>query len=119
MTKNIVDKIYTRPWGTYRTLEIQDTYQVKVITVNPKSRLSLQKHLKRAEHWTVVQGELVATIGDKVKKLVVDKSVYIPIGTMHRMENLTDEAGVFIEVQTGSYLGEDDIVRIEDAYGRK
>ena len=115
---NEVGKIYHRPWGTYRTLEIADGYQVKIITVNSNSKLSLQKHFKRAEHWVVVKGELIATIGDKVKTVKVNESVYIPLNTKHRIENRTDQPAAFVEVQVGSYLGEDDIVRFDDIYGR-
>ncbi|MCP3943129.1 MAG: cupin domain-containing protein [Desulfobacteraceae bacterium] len=116
---NEVGKIYRRPWGTYKTIEMASNYQVKIITVNPKSELSLQKHFKRSEHWVVATGQLQATINDEVKTLKANDSVDIPVQAKHRMGNVTDEPGVFIELQLGSYLGEDDIVRFEDIYGRE
>jgi len=115
---NIIGKTYHRPWGTYRTLELGDGYQVKIITINPDGHLSLQKHFKRSEHWVVVKGSPTVTIGEDKKTLSVDESVYIPIEEIHRIENLTGQPAVVIEVQVGSYLGEDDIERLEDVYGR-
>ncbi len=116
---NIVGNIYERPWGMYQTLALGEGYQVKLITVNPKGRLSLQKHFKRSEHWVVVKGTPTVTIGEAVKKLSINESVFIPVETVHRMENLTDTPAAFIEVQIGDYLGEDDIERLEDVYGRR
>ena len=118
MTTNEIGKIYERPWGTYKTIELGDGFQVKIITVNPGGRLSLQKHFKRSEHWTVVQGEPSITVGDSVKSYNANDAVYIPVETAHRMENATDNPAAIIEVQIGSYLGEDDIERIDDVYGR-
>ena len=117
-TKNIVGKIYERPWGTYKTLDLADGYQVKIITVFPGGSLSLQKHYQRSEHWTVVQGKPTITVGEEVKTYKVDDGIYIPVESPHRMENLTEEPASVIEVQVGLYLGEDDIVRLEDVYGR-
>jgi mannose-6-phosphate isomerase len=118
MQTNIIGKIYERPWGTYKTLELGENFQVKKITVNPKGRLSLQKHFKRAERWVVVEGEPTITIGAETKTYRVGDAVYIPQEEAHRMENLTEVSASVIEVQLGSYLGEDDIVRLDDVYGR-
>lgn len=115
---NEVGVVYERPWGTYQTQVLADCYQVKVLTVNPGGKLSLQRHFKRAEHWVVVSGSPLITIGEERKKYSVDQAVYIPVGSLHRIENETETACVLIEVQVGSYLGEDDIERIEDSYGR-
>jgi len=110
-------KVY-RPWGTYESLVTGDRFQVKRITVNPGQRLSLQMHHHRAEHWIVVNGIAKVTCGDEVFSLSEDESTYIPIGTKHRLENPGVIPLELIEVQSGSYLGEDDIVRFEDVYGR-
>jgi len=118
MENNEVGKIYERPWGTYQTLALGKNYQVKIITVKPQGQLSLQKHSKRAEHWVVIKGTPTITIDDEVKVYHVNDSAYIPIGATHRMENLINEDAAIIEVQIGEYLREDDIVRLEDIYGR-
>lgn len=118
MQPNEIGKTYKRPWGTYKTLELGDGFQVKTITVNPSGRLSLQKHQQRSEHWTVVQGQPTITVDKVAKTYKANDAVYIPIDTPHRMENLTDKPAAVIEVQIGSYLGEDDIVRLDDVYGR-
>jgi mannose-1-phosphate guanylyltransferase/mannose-6-phosphate isomerase len=107
-----------RPWGSYQTVDAGDRFQVKHIMVKPGGRLSLQKHAKRAEHWVVVQGTAQVTCDDKVFPLKENESTFIPLGSTHRLENLGDEPLRLIEVQSGSYLGEDDIVRLEDVYGR-
>lgn len=111
-------KVY-RPWGFYESIQNGERYQVKLLSVDPGASLSLQYHHKRAEHWVVVSGKARVTIGDKVSDLEANESVYIAIGETHRLENPFDEPVQIIEVQTGSYLGEDDIVRLEDVYGRK
>jgi mannose-6-phosphate isomerase-like protein (cupin superfamily) len=116
---NIVGQTYIRPWGTYKTLDMADGYQVKIITVNPGGRLSLQKHFKRSEHWTIVKGNPTVTVGNQVKQSLPDESFYIPVNTAHRMENLTKSEAIFIEVQLGEYLGEDDIERLSDIYERQ
>lgn len=116
---NEIGKVYERPWGTYETLGMDNGYQVKIITVNPGGRLSLQKHFKRAEHWVVVKGSPTVTVDESVTIYQVNEAIYIPMGSVHRMENKTNEPCAIIEVQVGSYLGEDDIVRLEDIYGRK
>lgn len=118
-TINQIGKIYERPWGTYQTLALGENYQVKIITVKPQGRLSLQKHSQRAEHWVVVTGTPTITIDQETKTYQVNERVFIPIGAAHRMENLSNQDAAVIEVQIGSYLGEDDIVRLDDIYGRK
>lgn len=110
-------KVY-RPWGCYEGVDVGETFQVKRITVNPGAALSLQMHHKRAEHWIVVKGTAKVTRGDDVFTLVANQSTYIPIGTKHRLENPDTVPLEMIEVQSGSYLGEDDIVRFEDRYNR-
>ncbi|MCF6768012.1 phosphomannose isomerase type II C-terminal cupin domain [Thiotrichales bacterium 19S11-10] len=115
---NEIGKTYNRPWGSYKTLELANGYQVKVITVNPGGTLSLQKHFKRAEHWVVVKGSPTFTIGEEKQTYQVSDHVYIEKEQVHRMENTTDSICEIIEVQIGSYLGEDDIVRLEDVYNR-
>ena len=107
-----------RPWGKYDSIEYGNGFQVKKITVNPKSKLSLQLHHKRSEHWVIVSGTALVTKGDKTFKLRENESVYIPMETVHSIENPYSEPLEFIEVQCGSYLGEDDIIRFEDIYGR-
>ena len=107
-----------RPWGMFETLALGDRFQVKRIVVKPGGILSLQSHHHRAEHWIVVAGTAKVTIDDEVKLISENQSVYIPLGAVHRMENPGKVPMVLIEVQTGSYLGEDDIVRLEDVYDR-
>jgi mannose-1-phosphate guanylyltransferase/mannose-6-phosphate isomerase len=107
-----------RPWGWYDSIESGKHFQVKRLHVNPGAKLSLQMHHKRAEHWVVVSGTATATNGEKILTLTEGDSTYIPIGTTHGLENKTNEQLEIIEVQSGSYLGEDDIVRFEDIYGR-
>ncbi len=107
-----------RPWGWFESLVIGDRFQVKRIVVHPGAALSLQSHHHRSEHWTVVEGTAKVTIDDVVKLVSENQSVYIPLGATHRMENPGKVPMVLIEVQTGSYLGEDDITRYEDVYAR-
>jgi mannose-1-phosphate guanylyltransferase/mannose-6-phosphate isomerase len=107
-----------RPWGSYESIDRGDGFQVKHITVNPGARLSLQMHHKRAEHWIVVSGTAQVTCDDRVFDLKENQSTYIPQGARHRLENRSEAPLHLIEVQSGSYLGEDDIVRFEDSYGR-
>jgi mannose-1-phosphate guanylyltransferase / mannose-6-phosphate isomerase len=107
-----------RPWGSYESLIVAERFQVKRIIVNPGHTLSLQKHFHRAEHWIVVSGTAEVTCDDKVFILGEDESTYIPLGHQHRLSNPGKIALELIEVQTGAYLGEDDIVRYEDVYGR-
>jgi mannose-1-phosphate guanylyltransferase len=110
--------VVQRPWGTYATLKQEDGYQVKRITVQPGQQLSLQYHHKRAEHWVVVQGSALVQVGDEQLPTKPGEYRYIPLGEKHRLTNTGDDELVLIEVQCGSYLGEDDIVRLEDNYGR-
>ena len=110
-------KVY-RPWGMYDSIAANGRYQTKRIVVNPGARLSLQKHYHRAEHWVVVQGTGLVTRGDEEVILSVNESIYIPIGMKHRLDNPGIIPLEIIEVQTGDYLGEDDIVRFDDQYGR-
>ena len=107
-----------RPWGSFESLYMGPRFQVKRIVVKPGGSLSLQSHVHRSEHWVVVEGTAKVTIGDVVKLVSDNESVYIPLGEKHRMENPGKVPMVLIEVQTGSYLGEDDIVRYEDVYAR-
>jgi mannose-1-phosphate guanylyltransferase/mannose-1-phosphate guanylyltransferase/mannose-6-phosphate isomerase len=114
---NIHKKVY-RPWGNYETVDISKRFQVKRITVKPGAKLSAQKHYHRAEHWVVVKGSAIVTRGEDEILLKEDESVYIPLGTLHRLENPGKIPLELVEVQSGSYLGEDDIVRFDDIYGR-
>jgi len=107
-----------RPWGSYETLDLGDRFHVKRITVKPGGTLSLQKHLKRAEHWVVVKGTAHIIRGEEALVLTEDQSTYIPLGVKHRLENRGETPLELIEVQTGGYLGEDDIIRYDDRYGR-
>jgi len=108
-----------RPWGAYECIDSSDRFQVKRITVNPGATLSLQKHMHRAEHWIVVKGTARVTRGRDVMTIGENESTYIPLGVKHRLENPGRIPLELIEVQSGSYLGEDDIVRFEDRYGRQ
>ncbi|WP_257265015.1 mannose-1-phosphate guanylyltransferase/mannose-6-phosphate isomerase [Endozoicomonas sp. ONNA2] len=110
-------KVY-RPWGAYDSIDMGERFQVKRITVKPGAQLSLQMHYHRAEHWIVVKGTALITNGDEEILLTENQSTYIPIGTVHRLENPGKFDLELIEVQSGGYLGEDDIVRFEDTYGR-
>lgn len=107
-----------RPWGWYENLSWVPGYKVKRIRVHPGQQLSLQKHHQRDEHWVVVLGVAVATVGDAVQRLVVGDYVDIACGQIHRLSNLTADPVEIIELQFGDYLGEDDIVRLSDDYGR-
>ena len=107
-----------RPWGHYDSLNMGGRFQVKRITVKPGAKLSLQKHFHRSEHWVVVHGTAIVTNGDEDIMLSENQSTYIPLGTMHRLYNPGSIPLELIEVQSGSYLGEDDIVRVGDEYGR-
>jgi len=107
-----------RPWGYYDSIDADDGFQVKRILVNPGAKLSLQKHAHRAEHWVVVKGVAKVTCGDKTFSLKENQSTYIPKGKVHRLENTEKTDLEIIEIQTGDYLGEDDIIRLEDDYQR-
>ncbi len=110
-------KVY-RPWGWYDSIESGKYFQVKRLHVSPGAKLSLQMHYKRVEHWIVVSGTATAINGEEILTLIEGDSVYIPIGRIHSLENKTNEPLEIIEVQSGPYLGEDDIVRLKDIYGR-
>ncbi|MGQ4582582.1 mannose-1-phosphate guanylyltransferase/mannose-6-phosphate isomerase [Lysobacter sp. F60174L2] len=110
-------KVY-RPWGSYDSIGVGERFQVKRIVVKPGAALSLQKHAHRAEHWVVVSGVAEVTCDDRVFNLHENESTFIPLGSVHRLRNHGTEPVELIEVQSGSYLGEDDIVRLEDVYGR-
>jgi mannose-1-phosphate guanylyltransferase len=107
-----------RPWGTYTILENSDNYKIKRIVVKPGKRLSLQKHFHRSEHWIVVSGTAQVTVGDKETLIRPNESTYIPMGEIHRLENPGKIDVVLIEAQVGSYVGEDDIVRLDDDFQR-
>jgi mannose-1-phosphate guanylyltransferase / mannose-6-phosphate isomerase len=111
-------RIY-RPWGYYQDVDIAPRYRVKRIVVKPGSKLSLQKHFHRSEHWVVVRGTAEVTLGTDVRSVHENESIYIPIGSVHRLDNPGKIPLELIEVQVGSYLGEDDIVRLDDVYGRE
>jgi mannose-1-phosphate guanylyltransferase/mannose-1-phosphate guanylyltransferase/mannose-6-phosphate isomerase len=108
-----------RPWGWFESLVVGNRFQVKRIVVHPGAALSLQSHHHRSEHWIVVEGTAQVTVDDEVKLVTENQSVYVPLGSTHRMENPGKVPMVLIEVQTGSYLGEDDIIRYEDVYARE
>jgi mannose-6-phosphate isomerase-like protein (cupin superfamily) len=108
-----------RPWGTFHVLDEADTYKVKRITVDPGQRLSYQLHHRRAEHWVVTGGTARVTLDDVVHDLARGDSIDIPRGAKHRIENPGSDTLVFIEIQSGDYFGEDDIVRLDDDYGRQ
>ena len=107
-----------RPWGSYTVLDDDGTHKVKRIVVLPGERLSYQRHARRSEHWFIVRGPAAVTLDGERMELGAGMSVDIPAGTDHRIENTGDADVVFIEVQHGEYFGEDDIVRLEDDYGR-
>jgi mannose-6-phosphate isomerase-like protein (cupin superfamily) len=107
-----------KPWGFFEVLYEGDGFKVKSVVVNPGARLSLQTHKNRSEHWTVVRGVSVFQIGEKKEEVHIDQSRYIAKGEKHRLENKGTKPLEIIEVQCGEYLGEDDIVRIEDDYDR-
>ena len=107
-----------RPWGSFQVLHEGPTFKVKEIIVTPGGRLSLQSHKHRAEHWVVVAGTAKVTVDDQILLLEPNQSVHIPLGARHRMENPGAVPMHLIEVQCGDYLGEDDIIRYEDVYGR-
>jgi mannose-6-phosphate isomerase len=111
-------KFDRRPWGSFTVLDEGDNFKVKRIEVLPGKRLSYQKHSQRAEHWMVVQGSAKVTLDDREITVAIGEAVDIGFGVAHRVENPGDELLVFIEVQRGSYLGEDDVVRLQDDFGR-
>lgn len=114
MTSKKVD----RPWGSYESLVLGDGFQVKFINVNPKASLSLQRHKFRSEHWVVVAGTATVVLGEETQQFPKNHSIFIPRGVLHRLSNNTKEPLQLVEVQSGTYLGEDDIERFDDEYGR-
>jgi len=115
--KNLHRKV-SRPWGWFDSLDEGENFKVKRIQVNPGASLSLQKHARRAEHWVVVKGTAEVTCNDKKITLKQNESTYIPLGHTHRLSNTSTDILEIIEVQSGEYLGEDDIERFDDSYGR-
>ena len=111
-------KFDRRPWGTFTVLDEGENFKVKRIEVLPGKRLSYQKHAQRAEHWFVVRGTAKVTLDDREINVSAGEAIDIAVGSAHRVENSAEELLVFIEVQRGSYLGEDDIVRLQDDFGR-
>ena len=111
-------KFDQRPWGSFTVLDEGDGFKVKRIEVLAGKRLSYQKHAQRAEHWFVVQGTAKVTLDDRDITVAAGQAIDIPVGAAHRIENPGEELLVFVEVQRGSYLGEDDIVRLQDDFGR-
>ncbi len=116
--EHVLHRKVSRPWGWFDTIDVGERFKVKRIQVKPGASLSLQKHEHRAEHWVVIKGVAEITNGDKVSRLTENQSTYIPVGQIHRLNNPGDTVLEIIEVQSGSYLGEDDIFRVEDTYGR-
>jgi mannose-1-phosphate guanylyltransferase/mannose-6-phosphate isomerase len=117
-SESAMHRLVHRPWGYYDSIDHGPRFQVKRIVVKPGASLSLQMHHHRAEHWVVVRGTARVTCGEKVFLLAENESTFIPVGSKHRLENPGKVALEIIEVQSGEYLGEDDIVRFEDTYGR-
>jgi len=107
-----------RPWGWFETLVSGDRFQVKRIHIHPDATLSLQRHLHRAEHWVVVKGTVLATVDGTEQLVSENQSIYVPLGSEHRLHNPGKVPVTLVEVQTGTYLGEDDIIRLEDVYHR-
>lgn len=118
MNQNEPGCVYERPWGNYQTLALENGFQIKLLTIIPGGRLSLQKHLQRTEHWIVVSGILTLTIGDSTATYERGQYAYVPCGVVHRIENTSTSVCKLAEVQVGDYLGEDDIIRLDDIYGR-
>ncbi len=118
-TEHLLHREVFRPWGSYDSIDFGDRFQVKRLTIKPGAQLSLQLHHHRAEHWIVVAGTARITCGEKEFLLQENESTFIPLGVKHRIENPGKVPLHIIEVQSGSYLGEDDIVRFEDRYGRE
>mgnify|MGYP003641009544 CR=1 FL=1 len=112
------NNLFHRPWGNYKVIDESNDYKIKEIVVLPGEKLSLQSHKHRNEHWIWIEGSMKVTKGSDRFDLEKDQSVYIPVGEIHRMENVSGKLAKIIEVQTGQYFGEDDITRYEDIYGR-
>jgi mannose-6-phosphate isomerase len=108
-----------RPWGRYEVLQESGSHKVKCIWVKPGMRLSYQRHFKRAEHWFIVKGKAEVTIDGAIRQVGPGDSVEFAVGVLHRIKNIGNEEVIFVEVQTGTYFGEDDIERVEDDFGRE
>lgn len=121
LDENIVNtEIFSRPWGFYKTTVLNEYFQSKVISVKPNEQLSLQSHNHRDEHWIIVHGKGLVTIGEDEKEVKSGDNLYIPRNTKHRLKNIDEKESLIVtEVQLGDYFGEDDIIRYEDKYGRK
>ena len=118
MSKNL-ENIFVRPWGCYKNVEeVESQYKVKVITVNIGQKLSLQSHNHRSEHWVIVKGKGKVQVGKEFYILEKNQHIFIPVNELHRIENIGNEVLEFTETQIGEYLGEDDIIRYQDDYGR-
>ena len=114
-----IHKHVFRPWGEFKNIHTEKGFQIKILIIYPKNKISLQYHNKRSEHWIVVEGKATVTKGKKTFDLKTNQSTFIDVEEVHRLENKTDKILKLVEIQTGKYLGEDDIIRIEDKYGRK
>ena len=114
-----MEKFVEKPWGGYKVLYKDGRCQVKMIQIEPNQKISLQKHFHRSEHWTIVKGTAIVTVLSNEIILKEDEYIYVPVGSIHRLENRGKITLEIIEVQYGDYLGEDDIVRFEDIYGRE
>ena len=112
------DSDENRPWGSFQNIKSEKSYKVKKLHILPGEKISLQKHLKRSEHWVVVEGQAKITKGKKTFILSTNESTFIKKGQLHRIENVSNKDLIIIEVQTGTYLREDDIIRFEDKYSR-
>ena len=117
-SNTIIVQTTHRPWGSFTNLYEASNHKVKKIAVTPGARLSLQSHKHRKEHWIVVQGEAIVTLDSRETKLTSGDYIFIPLGSIHRLQNVGTDTLLLIEVQLGSYLGEDDIVRYQDDYQR-
>ena len=114
-----MSKIINKPWGYYEVLDSQEGFLIKKIFVKTKEKLSLQSHKHRSEHWVVVRGSAKVTIDDNIYNLEMNESIYIPLGSKHRLENRGEKDLIITEIQIGDYLDEEDIIRYEDIYGRE
>lgn len=115
----MVGEIVVRPWGSYEIIKEREGYKIKILTIFPHQEISMQYHTQRSEYWTVVEGIASVIVDEFVDDVASLESIYVPVGSQHKITNNTDEDLVILEIQQGSYLGEDDIVRISDKYGRK
>ena len=118
ITPSLTPSKLHRAWGSFEIIRNCDTFSIKQLTVTPGKRLSLQRHKYRSEHWVIISGQATITIGDEIKLLGPNESVYVPAGHLHRLANDAEDPLVVIEIQTGSYLGEDDIERLDDDFER-